>query len=198
MNVRLKISNIQTSLYNNIQISLAVVHEYVNPCSPSPCGSNSQCREVNEQAVCSCLPTYVGSPPNCRPECVVSSECARDKACISQKCSDPCPGTCGTNANCRVNNHSPICTCRNEYTGDPFTRCFAIPRKLEKCSYTRIQLFLIPSQFSSCSNLTWHSPRSLCSITMWPERTVSKHQWSSIMLMSSNLHWNSAQLSTRM
>lgn len=108
----------------------AVAHEYVNPCQPSPCGPNSQCRESNGVPICSCLPEYVGSPPACRPECVVSSECASDKACVNQKCRDPCPNVCGTNADCRVNNHSPICSCRNGYTGNPFTRCNPIPRKL--------------------------------------------------------------------
>lgn len=102
----------------------------VELCRPSPCGPNSQCREVNNQAVCSCIPTYIGSPPNCRPECVVSTECPPEKACVQQKCKDPCPGTCGLNANCKVINHSPICSCHTGYTGDPFTRCFLLPRKL--------------------------------------------------------------------
>lgn len=101
----------------------------INPCQPSPCGPNSQCREINGQAVCSCAPSYIGSPPGCRPECVVSSECSIDKACVNQKCTDPCPGICGTNANCRVNNHSPICSCQTGYTGNPFTRCYVLPRK---------------------------------------------------------------------
>ncbi|KRT79972.1 hypothetical protein AMK59_6539, partial [Oryctes borbonicus] len=86
-----------------------------------------QCREINNQAVCSCLPTYVGSPPGCRPECVTSSECAYDKACINQKCSDPCPGTCGISTICNTVNHSPICVCQPGYTGDPFTRCYVLP-----------------------------------------------------------------------
>lgn len=111
---------------------IAVQHQYVNPCQPSPCGPNSQCREINEQAVCSCLPNYMGSPPGCRPECVSSSECRADKACVNQKCVDPCPGVCATNANCRVNNHSPICICNNGFTGDPLTRCYPIPRKFRK------------------------------------------------------------------
>lgn len=114
-------------LYLNI---LAVIQQTpTNPCEPSPCGPNSQCREVNGQAVCSCLPNFIGSPPGCRPECVVSSECPTDKACINQKCADPCPGTCGLNANCQVINHSPICSCSARFTGNPFTRCYQIPRK---------------------------------------------------------------------
>ncbi|KAF4526820.1 hypothetical protein B566_EDAN018173, partial [Ephemera danica] len=96
-------------------------------CSPSPCGPNSQCREVNNVAVCSCLPGYIGSPPSCRPECVVSAECPLQQACLNQKCRDPCPGTCGQNARCQVVNHNPICSCAAGHTGDPFTRCYAVP-----------------------------------------------------------------------
>lgn len=104
-----------------------------NPCQPSPCGPNSQCREINTQAVCSCLVNYIGSPPSCRPECLVSSECFLTKACINQKCGDPCSGTCGLNTNCQVINHSPICSCLPQFTGDPFTRCQLIPRKSIIC-----------------------------------------------------------------
>jgi hypothetical protein len=96
----------------------------VNPCQPSPCGPNSQCREVGDSPSCSCLPGFVGSPPNCRPECVSNSECPSNLACINQKCKDPCPGTCGTNAECRVVSHTPMCVCAIGYTGDPFTQCY--------------------------------------------------------------------------
>lgn len=108
---------------------LAEKEDIVNLCHPSPCGSNSQCREVSKQAVCSCLPTFKGSPPNCRPECTISSECTFDKACINQKCINPCPGSCGINAQCTVLNHSPICICPLNNTGDPFTRCWYIESK---------------------------------------------------------------------
>jgi len=94
-----------------------------NPCQPSPCGSYSQCRVVDNHAVCSCSANYIGSPPNCRPECVVSAECPQDKACFNQKCIDPCPGTCGQNARCQVVNHNAICSCSAGYTGDPFIQC---------------------------------------------------------------------------
>lgn len=102
----------------------------IDPCRPSPCGPNSQCRELNGQAVCSCVENFIGLAPNCRPECVLSTECASDKACISQRCQDPCPGTCGINAECSVRNHSPLCLCRRGYTGDAFTRCYTMPRKI--------------------------------------------------------------------
>lgn len=96
----------------------------VDPCNPSPCGPYSKCRVFNRHAVCTCLDMCVGSPPNCRPECIVSSDCRPDKACINQKCQDPCPGMCGIEAQCQVVNHNPICSCFNGYTGDPFVRCF--------------------------------------------------------------------------
>jgi hypothetical protein len=69
----------------------------------------------------------IGSPPSCRPECVLSSECDLSKACRNNKCVDPCdPGVCGLNARCEVRSHSPICTCPSGYQGDPFVRCTVI------------------------------------------------------------------------
>lgn len=75
---------------------------------------------------------YIGSPPNCRPECVINPECTSNLACIREKCTDPCPGSCGFAAKCSVINHTPICVCPEGYTGDPFTSCTPKPptRKL--------------------------------------------------------------------
>lgn len=107
------------------------VPPHTDPCMPSPCGPNSQCRTSDSHAVCSCLQGYMGSPPSCRPECVVSAECPQTRACVNQKCTDPCLGSCGLGARCEVINHSPICSCREGQTGDPFQSCFNIQRKLE-------------------------------------------------------------------
>lgn len=108
-----------------------------NPCQPSPCGLYSNCRALNGHAVCSCIPNYVGAPPNCRPECMSSSECSQDKSCINERCKDPCPGTCGNNALCRVVNHNPICSCSPGYSGDPFVRCL-----LEESKKTSLRFFI--------------------------------------------------------
>lgn len=67
--------------------------------------------------VCTCLPTYVGSPPNCRPECVANSDCPQHLACRNQRCTDPCPGTCGYLAECKVVQHNAICSCIAGHTG---------------------------------------------------------------------------------
>lgn len=95
----------------------------INPCVPSPCGPFSQCQDIGGISSCSCLPNYVGSAPNCRPECSINSDCTSNKACVREKCKDPCPGSCATNALCSVINHTPVCTCPRDYTGDPFTNC---------------------------------------------------------------------------
>lgn len=146
--------------------------EKVVPCTPSPCGPNSQCKVVNEQAVCSCLLNYLGNPPNCRPECVVSSECPLDKACVNQKCVDPCPGTCGINAQCKTINHSPVCSCQLDFTGDPFTRCFSIPRKIFLMSF--FILSTISFYFSTYgTSSTFTTSKSMCSFTLRTKLTMS-------------------------
>lgn len=101
-----------------------------NPCIPSPCGPNSQCRVVGTQAACSCLPNYIGRSPNCRPECTNNAECPGNLACINERCKDPCPGSCGAKATCTVINHSPNCVCESGYTGDPFAECSPVPIRL--------------------------------------------------------------------
>ena len=101
-----------------------------NPCVPSPCGPNSQCRVVDSHAACSCLPNFIGRAPQCRPECTINAECSAHLACQCDKCVDPCPGSCGALATCRVVNHQPVCTCPPGYTGDPFSGCSPTPSKI--------------------------------------------------------------------
>lgn len=69
-----------------------------NPCYPSPCGNFAECRPIGDRPTCSCLPNYIGSAPNCRPECVVNSDCPSDKSCIAERCRNPCDGSCGVNS----------------------------------------------------------------------------------------------------
>lgn len=110
---------------------LAVENDLVTyPCLPSPCGPYSQCRTLQNTHSCSCLSGYIGSPPNCRPECLANSECISNLACIREKCRDPCPGSCGVNAHCTVINHIPVCNCIADYIGDPFSYCQ--PKPIER------------------------------------------------------------------
>lgn len=110
---------------------LVVIEEPRNPCNPSPCGSNAVCKERAGAGSCTCLVGYFGDPyTGCRPECVTSSECAHNKACLNMKCTDPCPGTCGVNAKCSVVNHTPQCYCPSGFSGNALSICREnVPRK---------------------------------------------------------------------
>lgn len=108
-------------------IIISEIHD--DPCIPSPCGSNAICK----LGICSCLPEFQGNPLiGCRPECVLNSECSRNKACINSKCVDPCPGVCGRNAICDVPNHIPMCSCSPGMEGNAFVQCNPVQSKYRK------------------------------------------------------------------
>jgi len=97
----------------------------VIPCDPNPCGLNAICRSRdNRNSYCECLPNFFGNPyQGCHPECTTDRDCPLNKACLQEKCNSPCPGVCGPNANCFVQNHKPICNCLPGYTGNPYRGC---------------------------------------------------------------------------
>lgn len=65
-----------------------------------------------------------GAPPNCRPECILNSDCPSNRACIRNSCEDPCAGgSCGINARCEVVGHNPVCNCMDHFEGDPYAGC---------------------------------------------------------------------------
>lgn len=67
---------------------------------------------------------YIGNPyTGCRPECVLNTDCPRDRACVRNQCQDPCPGTCATNAVCNVINYTPMCSCPTGFEGNAFVMC---------------------------------------------------------------------------
>ena len=99
-----------------------------NPCVPSPCGPNSECKIQGENFACTCSPNYIGNPPNCRPECSINPECPTHLACMKQKCRSPCDGVCGVDAQCTVVNHNAICSCLEGFSGDPFSLCQPVAR----------------------------------------------------------------------
>lgn len=98
----------------------------VDPCYPSPCGSNTVCRKSGNTAICECVPGYSGRPyeRGCNPECTINSDCPRNRACSNYKCVDPCVGgLCGYQSQCSTINHNPICSCPKNMVGDPFKEC---------------------------------------------------------------------------
>lgn len=98
----------------------------IDPCNPSPCRSNGICQVINGAATC----TY--------PECVTNEDCSRNRACINQKCRDPCINACGVNAICNAINHKAVCTCPTGYYGSPFNQCLPqmeeIPAPRPECT----------------------------------------------------------------
>lgn len=138
------------------------LQEAYNPCDPSPCGPNAMCREQNYVGVCQCIDQYQGNPyDGCRPECVLNSDCATSKACVRNRCEDPCAGTCGPHAICQVVNHLPACTCEYGYTGDSYRYCALIQHERESNESFRRRFDTTPTR-----NLTVSSSFFTLSSTM--------------------------------
>lgn len=99
------------------------------PCQPSPCDPYATCN-VYRPGVAMCDPC--GGPgaafnPACHPECLTNADCPFDKACLGGACRNPCPGSCGVNAQCLVWHHNPLCSCPHPYVGNPFEHCLPPP-----------------------------------------------------------------------
>ena len=160
----LRVSNINFCKRNNCLSFLFVAIEPVvaeDPCDPNPCGPNSlPPQQIGDRCHCTCMPEMIGSPPNCRPECVVNSDCSQELACINRKCQDPCPGLCGINAYCRVRNHIPICVCNQGYQGDPFSRCNRIttqpprPEIIDPCNPSPCGINAVCNERNSAASCT--------------------------------------------
>lgn len=180
--------------------------EIPQPCHPSPCGSNAICTERNGAGACACLPDYIGDPySGCRPECVTNNDCPSHRACLNNKCKDPCPGVYGPNAECRVLNHSPQCNCLIGFTGNPLSACHpAIEPPSTKFVIRTFQInsisqnSLIKSIFSIFASpisvvvtpcRKWHSDRFVFSFAMRPIQSMPYHKRTRCLLMFAQLHW---------
>lgn len=61
----------------------------------------------------------------------IDNDCDIRKACIQNKCQDPCIGTCGINALCNVERHVPVCSCPDGWIGNAFVRCQPKPEGIK-------------------------------------------------------------------
>lgn len=129
---------------------------------------------MNDGPSCQCLSAYIGSPPNCRPECTINSDCPSNRACIRQKCVDPCPGSCGVGTQCSITNHIPMCTCVQGYTGDPFSNCYPTPpQRKTSFSFFCLKIQIIYRIIASKQFLQWHPPSQTPATRHPVDRTLS-------------------------
>ncbi|CAG2064249.1 unnamed protein product, partial [Timema podura] len=57
-------------------------------------------------------------------------DCSSRKSCVNNECVNPCNlQVCGVRAQCDVENHVPVCSCPQRYTGNPFQYCNEIDPK---------------------------------------------------------------------
>ena len=150
-----------------------------DPCNPNPCGANADAAVRGNSCACTCRREYFGDPySGCRPECTVNSDCIRTLACSRNKCIDPCPGTCGFNAECRVINHNPTCTCLPNYVGDPFRGC-SLEREYRMLLFftSFLGLFswngIYEKLFQPSLLLPTHATPTLAAAVRWPGKWVT-------------------------
>lgn len=100
-----------------------------SPCKQKDaCGQNAICSAVDHRKVCLCPDGFQGDAnKHCSPyECNKDEDCESNKKCSSDGyCRNPCLeyGGCGTNAQCRVVDRQPLCTCPLGYIGNPLIEC---------------------------------------------------------------------------
>lgn len=150
----------------------------------------------------------MGSPPSCRPECSISAECPLNEACSNQRCINPCKGSCGVNAECKVVNHNPICTCPVFYSGDPFSRCFRLRKYWWWWLYYLFYTYRIDQKRNVfiwlliwLNFFSWklaNTRESMHTITVWAELYLSWSKWSTNLHLPRRLPRPTTLLQTRM
>ena len=64
-----------------------------DPCTPNPCGPNTECTVSGDRAICACNRGYTGDPNSrsvgCRADpCAVADPCGRNAVCENQASSE--------------------------------------------------------------------------------------------------------------
>lgn len=108
-----------------------------NPCTQqNVCSKEQTCSVLDSLPlrilVCKCPPETVSDERgNCKPisreapACTSDFECPRDTdVCRNDNCVPACRVTeCGSNAQCTASNHRAVCTCPDQYKGNPYVGC---------------------------------------------------------------------------
>lgn len=128
-----------------------------NPCDSIQCGNNTKCVQQNGIGLCQCLPNFIGNAyVGCiratKPDqkCLKHTDCLSTQTCIQNKCINPCPDFCPDNADCKINDHILVCSCKAGYSGDDYHYCTKIERDGEFFNYN---FFLRNSRFFGLTNM---------------------------------------------
>lgn len=140
----------------------------VDPCVVlEPCQRPAICEVTPTSPVrtmlCICPDGYVSrGKGGCKPTpgikevggCISDSDCPADKSCLNSVCRDPC--NCGLNAECRIKDHKPVCTCRQGFEGNPEFECSKIECSINSdCPGTHVcrnQLCIPACQGEQCGS----------------------------------------------
>lgn len=85
-----------------------------------------RCKIIEIPAVCERIDLMIFFCLIFSAECKINSDCPYDKACINEKCLNPCSYgnvQCGTGAQCLIRNHQAECQCPAGTQGNPFISC---------------------------------------------------------------------------
>lgn len=100
-------------------------HEPKVTCGDNICGPNAECSQKGKVFKCVCQKNFFGNALiGCHPECRINSDCPHDKACVRNRCENPCQDNiCGSRATCEVKNHKAVCSCNPGLRGNPYESC---------------------------------------------------------------------------
>lgn len=111
--------------------AVCIDNRCINPCEiPKTCGTDAICTPGAHAATCRC-PSHTKGDPNVvcvHLECTDSNDCTQDKACVDNRCVNPCslPNVCGQRATCVALGHVGLCSCEPGSTGDPLLGCVPV------------------------------------------------------------------------
>ncbi|CAH1986493.1 unnamed protein product [Acanthoscelides obtectus] len=100
-----------------------------DPCAQkNACGKSALCQAADHRKVCLCPDGYQGDPAKlCEQyECSKDEDCESNKKCgLDKVCRNPCleHNACGANAQCRVVDRKPLCSCPPGYIGNAQVEC---------------------------------------------------------------------------
>ncbi len=105
-------------------------------------------------------------------ECDHDPECPNNRACIDNRCLDPCQdpqySSCGSGAECHTSLHRPICQCLVGWAGNPHEQCFQCMYQLDiLCfcfewikstvfAYSKLQMSVSKMRTAHCQRHVFH------------------------------------------